>query len=87
MGRGIGELDGVETVEGEWAVLGVNVRHPAVERLNSSTVSIAQLVGQTDESILCNIFRKNSIAAMHAGSACMAAILFFLNNFGISYYY
>jgi len=30
VGRGMGVLDGMEMVEGEWAVWGVNVRHPIV---------------------------------------------------------
>ena len=28
--RGMGELDGVVIIEGEWAVLGVNLGHPIV---------------------------------------------------------
>jgi len=30
VGRGTGVLDGVEIVEEEWTVLGVNVKHPTV---------------------------------------------------------
>jgi len=37
--RGMGELDGVVIIEGEWAVLGVNLGHPII----TNGVFVAQL--------------------------------------------
>jgi len=61
-GRGMGVLDGVETDEGEGAVLGLNVRHGVATRLFSNYFVIACFLLLPNINIHC-LFLYNDITA------------------------